>query len=113
VPITRRSHPERARAHGGIHGTLSLCAPSDVRCFYSPNGRLNALARVLVWAALWIDLGRRFGIQSSAGGARITRRTSRLRRVYVTGEIPPHSVYLVAKIPYLIFEPLADRGLER
>ena len=94
--FTCRSYPNRARANGRIHWTLSLCAPSNVCHFYHLHGWHNPLIRVIVWATLRSDPRHRDSTSSGAGGTHVARRTARLQRVYGTSEIPSHPLYLVA-----------------
>src|SRR5262245_31942756 len=49
VPIAGCTHSGRARAHGRLHRSVSLCAASDVCRHSDLCGGNIALARIVVW----------------------------------------------------------------
>src|SRR5215207_8599390 len=97
VPLTRRTHSGRARANGGLHGSLSLCTASDVCChryLYSGDG---PLARILVRTCFGTNSCGYAGEASGAGGTHVAGGTARLCSIYGTGEISSHPVCVVAR----------------
>ena len=85
----------RTRTQGSFHGSLPLCAPSNV--YGDPSVYRGDI--LVAWLLVWIDFCCHLFVHtrktSGLGRANVIERASRLRGLYGAGEISFHSICLV------------------